>query len=99
MGTRPPFRWLASEIRKTMPSSLLLRPIAMRTLLIKLAGEMSVPININFFIASKLPSVRPADAQSPRANGKNKNVVPPADKTGKGVIARDPRVEICPPVR
>jgi hypothetical protein len=57
MGTRLPFRWLASEIGKTMPSSLLLRPIVMRTLLLKLAGEMSVPINHNFIVALKLPSV------------------------------------------
>jgi hypothetical protein len=56
MGTRLPFRWLASEIEKTMPSSALLRSIIMRTSLLKLAGEASVPINLNFFVASKLPS-------------------------------------------
>jgi hypothetical protein len=50
MGTRLPFRWLASEIEKTMPSSVLLRSIVMRTSLLKLAGEMSVPINFNFFL-------------------------------------------------
>jgi len=60
MGTRLPFHWLASEIGKTMPSSVLLRPIVMRTLLIKLAGEMSVPININFFYSFKAAKRAPS---------------------------------------
>jgi hypothetical protein len=31
LGTRLPFRWLAPEIGKTMPFSILLRPIDMQT--------------------------------------------------------------------
>ena len=44
-------------------------------------------------------AVEPKAAPTPPADGKNKKVVLPDNKTGKDVIACDPKVETCPPVK
>lgn len=44
-------------------------------------------------------AVPPVEAQTPPADGQNKNVVSPADKPGKPTIPCDPKVETCPPVK
>ena len=41
----------------------------------------------------------PAARQKPPVDGRTKIVVPPAEKTGKGVVVCDPNVETCPLVK